>query len=138
MRIPFTFKLAWDTIGMHKGAAMWLLPFFMKCLGAFALHFPIVLSPKSQKHRKERILTRYSKGINFLLETYVTNDDIAEKDAENLRLTRPSNMTPTEYADVLWNKALLCELAHDKHAPKSISIEGLHRSFRHSIRSYWG
>lgn len=53
--------------------------------------------------------------INYLLETYITDDVIAKLDAEIFRFPQLSNMTLTEYAEALWNKALRCYLLYDEY-----------------------
>lgn len=132
------FKLACDTNGVHEGAAMWLLHFFMKKPAAAALNSRISLPSKSHRRHKEGTLTTYCEVVNYLLETYATDDVIAETDAEILRFTQPPTKSPTEYAEALWNKALRCDRVYDEYVLKGIFIEGLHESIRHSMRSYWG
>lgn len=82
------------------------------------------------------MLARYSKVINYLLETYATDNVSAKMDTKVLQLAQRSNMALTEYADDLLNKALHCDVVYDKYGMKGIFNEGLHGSIRHSISSY--
>lgn len=77
---------------------MLLPPFFMRMPVAPALNPEIALLSKSRKHHKEWSLTHYSKLINSLLPAYATEYAIAGRDAKILQVTKPSNMTLTEFA----------------------------------------
>lgn len=48
----------------------------------------------------------YSEVVKYLIYTYVTDYDITKMDAKKLCFTQPSNMTPTEYAEVLSRNTL--------------------------------
>lgn len=93
----------------------------------------MALSSKSCKFRKEGTLTGYREVINYLLVTYVTDDGIAEMDAEILQFAQPMQ---TEYAEPLWRKKLHCNLVYDAFVLRGIYIEGLHSSIRHRMLLY--
>lgn len=83
-----SFKLDCDTNGIHEVVAMWLLHFFMNKQAAAALDSTIALCAKSsQKRQKEGTLTKYCEVVEYLLDTYVTDDVIPETDAEIMRFT---------------------------------------------------
>lgn len=60
-----------------------------------------------------------------MLETYTTDDVIAETDAEIITLSQLLNQTLIEYAKLLWSKALRCNEVHDIYVVKSNLIEGI-------------
>lgn len=86
----------------------------MKRPAEAALNAHIALRPKSHKSQKEGIVTSYCKVVNYLVETYETDDVIAEADADMMRFTLPSNKSPAEYAEGLCNKALRCDRVYDE------------------------
>lgn len=53
-------------------------------------------------------------------------------------VTQPSHTSPTEYMDVLKNKAIQCDRVYDEYLGKVIFIEKLSELTRHGTRSYWG
>lgn len=73
------------------------------------LNSRIALSSNLRRGQKEGALTTYCKLLNYLLETYATNDVIAESDAEIMHYTQPPNKTPAGYTCLLWSKALHCD-----------------------------
>lgn len=81
-------------------------------------------------------MTSSGDVISYLLETYTTGYVIPGMDVEILRFTQPTNMTPMEYADALWNKMLCCYLVYDEYVPKGIIIRVLHSLIGHSMRSF--
>lgn len=92
---------------------MCYLHVFMKKPAAACLNSCIPLSSESFKCCKERKLTIDSETVNYRVETYATDNAIAEMDAEILYFMQTSTMTPTDYAEALWNKALSCNLVYD-------------------------
>lgn len=76
---------------------------FMKHRAAAALHAHIAVRSKSHKRLKEGMRTFYCEAVNFLLETYVTDDVIAETDVDIMPFTRLLNKWPTDWGS---NKTL--------------------------------
>lgn len=113
------FKPACDTNGMHKGADMWLLHFFMKKQAAAALKLRIALLPRSCRRRKEGALTTYWEVVNYLLDTYATDDVVAKTHARMGHYTQLQKKTPAEYADLLRTKVLRCDRVNDELVLKS-------------------
>lgn len=100
-----TFKRACDRNRIHEDAAMWLLPLLLRKPALDALNSKIALSSELCQYHKERTLTSYSKVVIYFLEAYTTEAFIAKMNAEILRSTQLSKMTPTKYAIALRNKA---------------------------------
>lgn len=93
--------------GINEGAAMWLLLFFMKKQTATAANSRIALGSNSSLNRqKEGTLTTKCERLNYLLETYFSDDVVAGAGAEIKRFTQLLNETPIDHPELLWAKAL--------------------------------
>lgn len=57
----------------------------------------------------EGMLSTYAKVVNYLFQTYVTDDDIAETDSALTRYIKPATILPMQNAVVLVYKSLRCE-----------------------------
>lgn len=62
---------------------------------------------------------------DFLSRTYATDDALADMNVVIIQFTQLSYMTTTEYAEVLWNKMLCCNLIYNEKVLKRIYMEGL-------------
>lgn len=71
--------------------------------------------------------------MNYLLETYTTDDVIAEGAVEIPQFTQPSNFALTVYAEDLCSKMIGCNLVYDEYVLKEIINEGLIGSIRHRM-----
>lgn len=100
-------KVACDIISI-QGAAIWLLPYFMKMLAAAVLTARLSLKSKSSHHSYKEVLTTYCQVVNHLLETYPRDDIIAEMDSRVARYIRPSNISPLQFANERWPRKLWC------------------------------
>lgn len=94
-----TLNLTYDLNGIHEDAVVCLLHSFMKNLAGAALNSSIRVSLKSNRPKKWRKFTKYCEVVNYLLETYVTDNIKSEVHAEIRRSRQPSNMRPMEYTD---------------------------------------
>lgn len=132
------FKMACDNCGIHEKATMWLFPYFMRkhattllidCLSLKAklLHFGV----------KEGVQTACCQVVNYLLETYATDDNIAKSDSDIDSFLKLQNMLAMEFANALWLKTPRCPRAYDKYVLKRIFVQGLLKSITHSIWSFW-
>lgn len=84
----FLFKLVRDTHDAQEGESMWLLPFFMKKQGAATLDSRFSLRFRSsRKRQKEGTLTTYWEEVIYMLETYATDNIIAETDSKIMRFS---------------------------------------------------
>lgn len=82
-------------------------PHFMNWTAAAALMERLSLKSKSLKKEektKEGVLKTYSRILNRLLNTYATDNVIAEADIDISRFVQPMNSTPLQFADVLLMK----------------------------------
>lgn len=78
------FKSACDTNGVHGGAALRLLHFFMKRPAAGALNAHIPACSKSHRRQQEGTVTPYCEAVKYILKTNGTDDAFAP----NLTLIR--------------------------------------------------
>lgn len=108
----------------------------MKRTAATELNSRIAQWSKFHKSQKEGNLTSYCEAVNYLIETYATEDVIAKTDANMMLSTQPSIKLSKEYAEALWNKALHGDRAYDKYILRRIFIQGLLEPMQHSMRLY--
>lgn len=83
----------------------------------------IALKSELHKRQKEGTVTLYCEAVNYFLETYATDDVIAEADDDMMRFTQPSNKSPTEYTEALWNKGFKRDRVYDEHVHKDIILK---------------
>lgn len=98
------FKMACDMSSVLEQHAHWLLYFSMKAHAASALNNCIALRSKFLRREKESTVTSCCEAGKYYLETYPNNDVISESDTEVMHFTHPSNKSPPEYVQALWNK----------------------------------
>lgn len=67
----------------------------------------------------------------------MTDDVITKTDDDMMHFTQSSNMTPTEYAEALQNKALRSNGVYDEELFKGVFIEGVPEPICHRMRYYW-
>lgn len=114
------FKLAGDMNGIHEGATICLLSFFMKKKVTAVLSSWTKLRAK-YVHRiiEEGASTMYCKIWNYVLETHdsveMPVEMPAETDAEIMRFTRLSTGTPINYVKLLRASTLRFNLVYDKY-----------------------
>lgn len=72
---------------------------------------------------KEGTLVSYCEAFNYLFERYATNYIIAETDDNMMRFPHMSNNLPTEYAEVLENRAARCDREYGEYVFKCILKE---------------
>lgn len=79
--------------------------------------------------------TTYRKVVKYLFSTYVTEHFRAEMDAKMTSSKQPPNINLLEYSHSVWLSIIKCGLVY-RSMLKSMFIEGIHESVRHSIRAY--
>lgn len=85
----------------------------------------ITLKSKSRKRQKQCTVTLYYGGVNYLLQTYATDDVVAESEADKMRFTQPLNNSPIECPETLENKTLRCDRVHEDMYSKAFFNEEL-------------
>lgn len=110
----------------------------MKRPAAEALNARTALRSDSHKRQKKGAVAIHWEAVNYLLETYKTDEVIAETDADMVHLVQASNESSTDFANAMWNKALQCHRVYDEYELKGIFLEGLPESIPRIMRSYWG
>lgn len=113
-----TFKLVYDTNNIHEKAAMLVLPNYVNNTLDSALNSGRYVCGKSfslravsvgNEPRSRKFFQSYPKDVNYHLKKYATDQAIGGNDAEILRYTQPSGMTPLQYANDLIGKS--CRVA---------------------------
>jgi len=128
------FKRACDSIALHEGLAMWLIPHFVKGSTSQSLHSRITASPPDVANPGK--LTTYCQVVQYLLRTYATDDRISEAEMSLIHFTQGPNMSVEQYANSLQDMAEKYGNVHSEDRIKDLFINGLHHSYRDNIRSY--
>lgn len=90
------FKMVCDTNRIHEGAVIWLFYFSMKKTASAALR--AITCPTSwRRSRKEGKYTSYWEVVNFLLNTYATDDTTAEAYAYIIKNKQPQDLNTVDY-----------------------------------------
>lgn len=113
---------------------MWLLKAFMDEPARSSLSMRLS-HPKSGKAKKGK-LTSYSEAINYLLQTYASDDVVAEAEADLRHFVQNRSMSPQEYATALTLKVLRCGPVYTEARIIGIYIEGLRESIHSTVRTY--
>lgn len=134
-------KLASDTNGVREVSAMWLFHFFINKISSAVQNARLSADVTDRKYSwsvscKTKHFATFLQVLNVLLEKYATNEVNAETESEITRFKRPSNMTPSHYAEKLVTKKLQFGDVYEEFALNEIFIEGLNASTHHSIREY--
>lgn len=90
---------------------MWLFQYFMKDPAKAAVAHRLC-AKEDQNSQKEGKLTIYCQVVNYLLATYAIEDMIAEAEAEIMSFKQPEYVSVVRYLEVLWEKALRCDLVY--------------------------
>lgn len=81
--------------------------YFYEKAAAAALTAHLSLKSRlSHGSAKEGMLTSYVQVVNHLLDTFATDDINAAAGPEEVRLTHPKIMSPLQFADAQWMRAL--------------------------------
>lgn len=119
-------KMVPDINKVHKAAAMWFFRFFMKQTADEVLTARFSFKSRFlQGIVKEGMLTYYVQVVNHLLETYGTDEIIAEASTRVVRLTQRAQMSPLQQEDDLLMKSLRCPRGHDEFVLMRPLVEGL-------------
>lgn len=85
-KILCSFRLTCDTYGTRDDVAMIPFLFFIKKAVSFALRSQLASNEKARtmelSRTKTTTLTTYSRGINYLLQTYATNENVANAESK--------------------------------------------------------
>lgn len=131
------FETACDSNGVHGGATMPLFPHFKEVLGMIVLSYWMSTTEDNTAY-KEGTMTAHRYAVNYVRETYATDDVADEPEVYIINYKQPENMSTTRYSEILWERASTSSRVYEKSRLNSMYIEGLHHSFRFSIRSYEG
>lgn len=129
-------KTACDNNSIHKDAATWLFPHFVTEPAKAAL--PHRMTADKRNHQQGDKLTTYCQVINYLLETFATDNIIAEAESDITSFEKPVGTTGTRHFEILFEKALRCGVVYNEPRLKEIFIESLRSSICYSTRKYWG
>lgn len=102
----------------------------MKRLSAATLNVYRVLWPKWHKHRKQSTVLLYCKTVNYLVETYATDYEIAETDVDMIPCPQAQIKSPKENVEAILNNALHCHRVYKEYVLKSIFLKAYRAHFQ--------
>lgn len=79
---------------------MWALPHLIRKSAKEALSDWVTAEKKN--YRQQDKLATYRQVVNYLLETYVTDDVIADAEAEITKFKKPVENFAIQYSQALW------------------------------------
>lgn len=82
-------------------------------------------------------LKGYCQVVNYLLETYATDDVVAEDEADITNYEHPKSMSAMQYLQAMWKEALRCGQVYSDSRLKRVLIEGVHHSTGFSLKNDW-
>lgn len=91
---------------VHEEAALSLLPVLMEPPATAALSACIAFCSKLQKRKNEGTVASYREAVICRLQTFATDDVVAETFAEMICGTQTSYNSSTDYAEALCYKVL--------------------------------
>ncbi|CAN8070208.1 unnamed protein product [Agarophyton chilense] len=130
------FKLACDQNGFFEGAAMWLFQFYLKVQAYYLLQGRILGNTLAMDGDGTEMLESYPEVVNFLLETYATDEVIQEAYSEVLAYHQRSGQTESEFSLALWNLATRCGNVFTISRIKSLFSDNVDKAIRSQVRNY--
>lgn len=88
------------------------------------------------KWQKEETITMYCEVITYLLETYATNDRIAEKEADIIRFIQPLKKIPIDNVEILQLQALHWGCMYDRYTIKGNFIKMIQDYIHHKMHFF--
>ena len=130
------YKDACNLNDISEPVAYWMIQNFLEGRALALVQTRMSGLTMSVDSDRGEMLTTYPEVVNFLLQTYATDDVIAEAvtDVENLK--QSTAMTEQEYSDELWKRALRCGTVFSGDRLKGYFVEGLLPALRGQVRHY--
>lgn len=97
------FKTACDRYWIHEGVTRWLLTHFMKN-PARAVFLYRMSDIEDSNTQKQKTLTDYCQVVNYLLETYASNDVFAKAEAEIMNYKQAEHQSRVWFSKTFWDK----------------------------------
>lgn len=86
---------------------------------------------------KTTTLTTYPQVVNYLLRTYVLDENIIEVEDNITAFLQTPNQTSSQYVKKIVAKEIQCGDVNKEHDLNEIFIKGLDKLINRSIRGYW-
>ena len=136
LRFLAEYKSACDTHSVCEVVAFWAVQNYLSGQALSLVQNRMAGQTMSVDADREEMLTSYPELVNFMLETYATDDVIAEavEDVESMR--QSTGMTEQEFSNELWKRALRCGTVFSGNRLKGYFVEGLLPTMRDQVRNY--
>ena len=131
------FQKACNMGEISEGIAVWCFQFCLEGQADSLIHSRLAGHDKiGKKTRQTEKLSTYEQVVNFLIQTYVTNEVISEEYNSMMQFRQATNQTETDFADRLWQKAQRSGIVYsDKHL-KSIFADNIWQPLRRSVNTH--
>ena len=134
------FRAACDAADAHEGVALWLFQFYLSGSAKSTVEKKIrERAPTEEQRRLDRrnkIVTTYIGAVQLLLETYATEDVLAEAHLDVTNFKQSDQMDEVKYAIKLSTKADRCGSVYPDRLLKDIFINGIALSIQDNVRGY--
>ena len=130
------FKIACDQNGFSEGAAMWLFQFYLKGQAATLLHSRMQGNTMAVEEDQTEMLRTYPEVVNYLLETYATDEVIQEAYAEVLSYRQRPSQPELEFAKSLFALASRCGNVFTTTRLKAMFSDNVDKSIRAQVRNH--
>lgn len=99
------FMTSFKSIGVHEGAITWSFIHFIKELCKFTFSYCMCCT-KDKHALEEQKKKNYFQVVNYLLETYATDDAIFKVENDAMNHKKPGYMTTVHYLKNGWAQEL--------------------------------
>ena len=131
------FQRACDNMAVTEGTAMFLFAQFMTGNARRDIMARVEHSRDKIKRERGGSLKSYDQIVNYLLETYATENVTSAAHAEITRLAQRADQSPTHFADVVWKKATRCGRVYDQMDQIHIFKAGVKSKIRAAVRRHY-
>lgn len=130
------FRETCDKHSVSEGLAMWCFQYFLGGSARALLTSRLTGKSLAIDSCKRETLRSYPEVVNFLLQTYATEDAMCEalEDVQNCR--QPSNMDEGTFSQLLWSKAARCGTVFSTNRLRSYFIQNVHRGIRGQVKLF--
>ena len=130
------FRSACDTMGIHEGAAVYLITSFMSGNPQQDLKSRLELRSGPFRGSRSRLtkLSTYCQVINYLLGAYADNQIISRSHNDIIRMQQLPDQSPVRFKDELWKKMARCGPVYSQETMTHYFVEGLNENIRNLVR----
>lgn len=130
------FKSACNQNGVHEGAAIWLFRFFLDDPVRSDVESMLEGDNNPSGATQQEMLRSYPEVVNYLLETYATDEVLAQAYYDLVSARQGYAQAEDEFAHKLKTQSIRCGNIFNDTRLKAIFVEGLLPTIRASVRHH--